>query len=193
MELVVKKLKAKNIDLYNLEGIELFARDGGWSTDFIAKNLKAINLVEIDSQYESILKQKYNNSQVYIENTYEFINKHHKKYDIILCDNPASKHGTYFQHFSLFPSIFNLCNDKTIIILNIIENYNLINYNPNKEEEHSAIKDFYKTTSITIEKEVIVNRYKKLAKENNFFVEDYFNVSRGAVKYLVLFISKNDG
>lgn len=178
------------LKLKKLDGIELFGRDGGWSTDFISKKLNSIDIVEILDTYEKILKKKYPKSNIYIDNTYEFIKKHNKKYDIILSDNPASRHGNYFQHFALFPNITSLMKDKSIIILNVIHNYSNINYNPNKEEKYNALKKFYNVNNISISLEEMIETYKKLFKEKNFNIYNYFEVPRSDVYYLILFCEK---
>ncbi len=192
MQQVVQELSKRGIDLKSLEAIELFGRDGGWSTDFISKELYSIDIVEISPEYENILKSKYKDSNIYIDNTYEFIKNKPKKYDLILSDNPASKHGDYFQHFSLFPNIFNLFNEKTILILNIIPDYSIMKYNPNKEEESNALKEFYNINSVKILNNEMIKTYNKLAKENNFLIVDHFVIKRGTgVEYLCIFFEEN--
>jgi len=191
MEKVVKELKNREIVLSDLVGIELFSRDGGWSTDFIAKEIKSIDLCELSSEYEEILKKKYPKANIYMDNTYEFIKNHSKRYDLILSDNPASKHGCYFQNFSLFPSIFNLCKKETIFILNIIPDYSVIHYNENIEEEHQALKNFYQTDTIKVSTKRIVATYSKIAMENGYIINDSFNLKRNTgVEYLCLFLKK---
>lgn len=193
MQRVVKELYKRDVDLNSLNAIELFGRDGGWSTDFISKELKSIDLVEISFEYESSLREKYPNSEIYIMDTYEFITTAPKKYDLILSDNPASRHGNYYQHFSLFPEVFNLFNRETILILNIIPDYNNIHYNLNPEEEYSALKGFYNTDSIIISYEEMIKTYKNIAKKSGFSIVNHFAVSRGTgVEYLCLFFEKND-
>ncbi len=192
MQHVVQELYKRGVNLKSLDGIELFGRDGGWSTDFISKELNSIDIVEISSEYENILKSKYKDSNIYIDNTYEFIKNKHKKYDLILSDNPASKHGDYFQHFSLFPGIFNLFHRKTILILNIIPDYSIMKYNPNKEEENRALKEFYNMSSVKISTNDMIETYNKLAQENDFLLVDYFVIKRGTgVEYLCLFFEEN--
>ena len=179
------------IKLSTMDGIELFARDGSWSTDAVAKKLKSIDFVEIDRNYESILMKKYPLSNIYIADAYIFIKNCNKKYDVVLSDNPASKHGGgYFQHFSLFPYIFDILKDKSLLILNVIDDYGLIHYNSNEYEEHEALKEFYKTNSIKIKVGDMLKTYKNLAEQNAFEIYNYIKISRGAVSYLCLFLRK---
>ncbi len=192
MQKVVQELHERGIELNTLDAIELFGRDGGWSTDFISGELNSIDIVEISPEYENILKSKYKDSNIYIDNTYEFIKNKPKKYDLILSDNPASKHGDYFQHFSLFPDIFNLFNKKTIFILNIIPDYTIMKYNPNEQEEYRALKEFYNINLVKISNNEMIEIYDKLAKENNFSIVDHFVIKRGTgVEYLCLFFEEN--
>ena len=192
MQKVVQELYKRGVELKSLDAIELFGKDGGWSTDFISKELNSIDIVEISSEYENVLRKKYKNSNIYITNTYELIKTKFKKYDLILSDNPASKHGEYFQHFSLFPDIFNLFNRKTILILNIIPDYSIIKYNPDEHEESTALKEFYNINSVKILNNEMIKTYNKLAKENNFSIVDHFVIKRGTgVEYLCIFFEEN--
>ena len=190
MQKVVKQLKKRGIKLQNLDGIELFGRDGGWSTDYISKELNSIDIVEISDEFKPILEKKYPNANIYIDNTYTFIENHSKQYDIVLSDNPASKHGEYFQHFSLFPHIYKLFKNKTILILNIIPNYQFT-YNPNPEEEYSALKKFYNTKKIKLNIDEMVDVYEKSANREGFTISDFYTVNRKTgVEYLCLFFER---
>lgn len=192
MRKLVLKIQ-KTISLNDKNCIELFARDGSWSTDLISKELKSIDLVELDSSFKKDLEAKYPKSNIFINDTYEFIKTHKAKYDIVLSDNPASKHGKYFQHFSLFPDVFRILNDQSVLILNIIPDYSLINYNPNQEEEHFAIRNFYHTNSIKLNTKTILATYKELARQNLFEIYKHYSISRrSGVHYLCLFLRRTN-
>lgn len=193
MDRLISSIENRGVNLSVLSGIELFARDGSWSTDAMAKKLKSIDLVEIDESYKKVLKGKYQSSNIYIDDSYSFIKNHDKKYDVILSDNPASEHGGHFQHFSLFPHVFNILKDKSLLILNVVDNYGLIHYNPNEVAEHTALKQFYKTDDIKINIDNMLSAYKKIADDSMFEIYDHIKIRRNkAISYLCLFIRKKN-
>ncbi len=158
IENIIKILKEKNIDLSSINAIELFNSENKRATDLISREVKSITLVEYDP--------------------YIFLKYHKERYHFIISDNPIEQKDTNFQHFSLFPDIFNIFENRTILLLNIVQDFK-------KLEKESKLE------SIKIGIEQMCKAYEKLGRDNGFKLVEYFTTPKNRnVDYLCLIYQK---
>ena len=192
---ILTELMKRGINTKQLQALELFANSGESHVKDYAPWVSTLEMWEIDPAYEKMLKQSFPLAKVKITDSYEEIKSTHKKYDLIIVDNGTSIYGGHCEHFDLFPDIFRVAADSSILILNVIP-----------EADHAALKefpylfhqaqlvkrqDFYKTThpeKISVDEMLKV--YKELIDRNGFGLEWHFLQKRSFVYYLVLKIRK---
>jgi hypothetical protein len=111
---------AKHQSISKLSVLELFARTGEWHTIEYSTRVKNLELWEIDASLESILAKRFPKATICIGDTYDNLLSSPKKFDVLISDNPISRHGTHHEHFDLFPSVFEWLADNSFLIVNII-------------------------------------------------------------------------
>ena len=192
---ILTELMKRGINTKQLQALELFANSGESHVKDYAPWVSTLEMWEIDPAYEKMLRRSFPLAKVKITDSYEEIKSTHKKYDLIIVDNGTSIYGGHCEHFDLFPDIFRIAADSSILILNVIP-----------EADHAALKefpylfhqaqlikrqDFYKTThpeKISVDEMLKV--YKELIDRNGFGLEWHFLQKRSFVYYLVLKIRK---
>jgi hypothetical protein len=209
MEKVMAELVRRKIKPSEMRALEVFGRDGRWHTQCYARHVKTLEVWEIQDQYRELLEQNFPAAKVKITDSFREIKVTENKYNFIVVDNslgtfrddpvPGGVVSTYCEHFELFPDIFRVAMDSTIIIVNIIPESNeaarikyplLFN-----EEQLVRRRAFYNTlTPEKISFDQMVGTYRRLAAENGFKLESSFLQQRGATGigyYLVLKIIRS--
>jgi hypothetical protein len=194
MQKVLKQLRRRNVSLKRLHVLDVFGGDGKLQTRDYASQVGSLEVWEIEPECEASLRQNLPRAEIKITDSYQEIKNTTKKYDLIVIDNsPACANNAHYEHFDLFPDIFRLANDTSIIILNSIPQTDRLakaRYPDIFNPEHLASREgFYQTNrpeNIPLTR--MVERYTQLCRENGFAVEWYFPQRRGhtCVYYLVL-------
>jgi len=122
MESVLSKLNSVGIDLSKLNTLEMFGCVGKGHIDDYADKVGSLDIWEIDSQYEPILKVKFPQANIKICDSFQEVQTTQNKYDLVIIDNPMSIYGDgkHCENFELFPDIFRITNESCILILNVI-------------------------------------------------------------------------
>lgn len=176
MQRIIRKLKYKGIKLNNLNLLDFFAGDGNMATIDLSNKVGNIELWEINQKFLPELKSKIPHAKINIVDSFKKINSTKSKFDIILVDSwPRISFGEA-EHFNLFPKIFDILNDKGILIILVM---NEINGNSVPENLLNIRKLFYDADdpkNITFNE--MIDTYNKFALQKKFKINDWFYVDR---------------
>jgi len=192
---VFRELKRRNVRLKDLHALEIFGGFGDFHTKDYASQVSTLDVWEIEQKYGRALKRNLPKAEVKITNSYEEIKNTPRKYNLIVVDNPMSNLGDYCEHFDLFPDIFRVAMEQTVLILDVIPEINDATlkkypYMFNKLQLKCR-KSFYKTNHPEkVSFDEMVEVYKNFIITNGFNLEWYFFKKRSFVYYLVLYIKK---
>lgn len=191
MQKVFRQLKRREVNVKRLHALEVFGGYGTLHTTDYARQVATLDVWELEAKREKSLRENLPMAEVKITDSYRELKNTYKRYDLIVIDNPVSVYGTHCEHFDVFPDVFRIAMDSTIIIMNVIPEINDIQSN----EIHLARRKlFYKTNhpaKVTFSE--MIECYEKLCLENGFSIEWYFaqKLSRTAVYSLVLKIVRS--
>ncbi|MBL4933351.1 hypothetical protein [Clostridium paridis] len=196
MEGVITKLQDNDINLKELNALEVFGKNGEWHTIDYGYKVNSLEVWEMDSSCQGPLKRNFPFATVKIVDSYKEIERCRNKYSLIVIDNPMSTYGDYCEHFSLFPKMFNLCDESSIVIANVIPKID-----DNIKTEYPYLfndiqldkrREFYKTDSPDkLSFEEIDSVYREMALSQQFISEWSFFQKRNFVYYYVLKLRKN--
>jgi hypothetical protein len=199
MSQVLRKLANKRkVRLKDLDALEVFGRCGDIHTMDYASQVSTLEVWEIEQQYEDALRWNLPMANIKITDSYKEIKNTPKKYNLIVVDNPMLIHGNHSEHFDLFPDIFRVAMDSTVLILNVIPE---IDDDASKkypslfnEVQLAHRKSFYRSTDHPekVSFDEMIEAYKALIIANDFNLEWYFfqKTKGGIVYYLVLKINR---
>ena len=191
MEQVLMELEKRKVRLKDLHALEVFGYDGTWHTTSYAFLVSTLEVWEIEQKHLEALQRNLPMAKVKITDSYEEIKNTSGKYSLIIVDNPMSTYSNYCEHFELFPDIFRVATDLTILILNVIPEIDepalkkypyLFN---DLQLEHR--QSFYGTTCPEkVSFDEMVEAYKNLITANGFNLEWYFFQRRGSIVYYLV-------
>jgi hypothetical protein len=189
--MVFNELEKRGVNIKSLNALEVFGSSGDFHTKDYAKKIHSLEVWEIDPKYEDLLKKNLPNARIKITDSYKEIKRCKEGYDMIVIDNPWSTFGEHCEHFDLFPYVFRIAADSSILITNVIPKISaeIIREYPylfNKEQLEYR-KAFFKTTqpdNVSFDKMIEV--YDEIIKGNNFNLQWYFFQKRSFFYYLVL-------
>lgn len=127
---IIEKLELNGINFRELNAIELFGRDGSWHTIKFAEKVKSMEVWEIDSKWERVLKKNLPKATIKIKDSVSTlkIKNSLKKFDLILIDNPMNVYTVekqygdevaYCEHFEIIENIDKIAKDDVLIIFNV--------------------------------------------------------------------------
>lgn len=196
MQQVLSELKKRKVRLKDLHALEVFGYHGEWHTMDYASQVSTLEVWDIEQECEDALKRNLPMAEVKITDIYKEIKNTSRKYNLIVIDNPMSIYDDHCEHFDLFPDIFRIVMDSTILILNVIPEIDdaaLKKYSYLFNEVQLARrKSFYKTNHPEkVSFDEMIKAYKNLIETNSFNLEYYFFQKRNFIYYLVLKIDRN--
>lgn len=169
MHKVLSKLSRRGINPGTLHALEVFGDRGENHTHDIASRVAGLDIWEIQPECEPILRQKFPQATIKITDSYEEIKRTSKKYGLVVSDNTGIAFN-HFEHFDLFPAIFNVLTHPAVIILNVIPHLDTTN-----QEYLRQRQQFYQAAdpaNITFAE--IEQTYRNLAAQNGWQVEWMF-------------------
>ena len=196
MQKVLRRLRARGINLRSLRALELFGGSGAYHTVDYADKVGGLEVWEIDPQLESSLRANLPNATIRIVDCYTELGRTPDRFDFVIVDNPMSTYGGHCEHFDLFPDIFRVVSAQAVLILDVIPlvppvALKRFPYLFN-EEQRQRRSEFYKTTvPDNLSSETIVSAYRQRAELAGFEVEWSFTVRRHFVFYLALKVRRN--
>jgi hypothetical protein len=187
MQSIMRELVERGVMLRELRVLEVFSFTGEMRSKDYASKVSSLEAWEINPAHEILLRRNLPKADVRITDSYEEIRRTPKKYNCIIVDN-SPYHGTHCEHFDLFPDVFRVAMDQSILIILIIPELNraLFKSYPEMWEDYplASRKTFYGTDhpeAISIERMVEV--YKNQIAANQFSVEWYFVQKRNQMIY----------
>ncbi len=188
----------KTRHLERLEAIELFARAGNWHTTDYKDYVSQLDAWEIEGVWENDLRKNLPRAEIKIIDTYSEIKTTPKKFNLVISDNSMSVFGDgrFCEHFELFPDVFRIMQEKSVLILNVIPSVTpkwklKFPYLMNDEQCDRRAK-FYKTDHPKIlSAHEMLTAYSEKANRSGFKIVKHILVRRHVVHYLALFLVKN--
>jgi len=195
MHQVLRELKKRNVRLKDLHALEVFGGTGELHTVNYAPQVSTLEVWEINSKCEKLLRRNLPMAKVKITDSYKEIKKIKKKYNLIIVDNSYVPNEDHFEHFDLFPDIFRVAMDSTIVILNIIPEINdaALKAYPflSNKVFLARRKSFYETNHPEkLSFDELVKAYKKKITTNGFSLEWYFFQKRSFIYFIKYFIKR---
>jgi hypothetical protein len=138
---VFRELRARNVRTGDLDALEVFGHTGFMHTLDYARQVASLEAWEIDPAKEPALRRHLPHATVRILDSFEELKRSPRKFDLIVVDNPVTLYGEHCEHFEVFPDIFRVAEDSSILILNATRNPR-----PAPEQAHLARRrSFYET------------------------------------------------
>ncbi len=181
--------------LRKLSVLDLFARAGDWHTQQYAGLIGRLELWEIAPEYEVQLRRRYPKASIRIVDSYKRLATGEPSvFDIIFSDNPASKHGVHFEHFDIFPSVFNWLADHGFIVLSLIlntdERFRQVFFGFGKEDAE-ARRRFYKTEAEEhLDLQHAISIYREHCESSGFSLKRTYYRQDGFITYLLLDVER---
>lgn len=90
MRKVIKKLKSQGVELKSLNGLEVFGFTGEYHTQDYFKSIASLEVWEINSSCEKLLRKNLPGAKIKITDSYKEIKTTSSKFNLIVFDNPIS-------------------------------------------------------------------------------------------------------
>jgi hypothetical protein len=195
---LLKELKRRGVDLGELRTLEIFGRDGLDHTTTYAREVKSLEVWEIDPKWHADLVKNLPGASIRIVDSYEELGRSTSKFEFIVVDNAIGNLGAHCDHFDLFPdSLFKVTSDESLLVLIIIPHIDskTLKHFPDLLDTRylAARKSFYAADDpMSIPADQIVGVYRSFIEKNHYrLVWSYRQNRSGAgVDYLVLKIKK---
>ncbi len=181
---VFNEIKRHNINPKSLRALDVFGGYGDQTSKDYYPMVKSLEVWELLPECENDLRKNLPGAKIRILDSFSELKKTKDKFNFVFIDNPTPTYDGHCEHFDMFPGVFNLLEDESFILTNIITNI----YSRKRDETSlNQRKKFYDVDdafSIGIDK--MINVYKRLANENGFELEWYYTKDR----YLLRSIKK---
>lgn len=186
MKDVINILKKNNIQLKKMDALEVFGRGGDWHTVAYAKQVKSLEVWEINKAWKKHLKKNLPMAKIKILDSVKtiLVKNNLRKFDLVIIDNPMNVFGSkietnepeYCEHFDFMKHINKIISDDSIIIFNI-------NKQPFDYEKYplwkKRRKEFYgKVNTSNMNRKFLLNFYKKLFKNIGYKTIFHFYIIR---------------
>jgi hypothetical protein len=196
---LLRELKRRGVALGELRTLEVFGRDGLDHTTTYAREVKSLEVWEINPKWHSDLVKNLPGASIRIVDSYEELGRSESKFELIVVDNAIGNLGAHCDHFDLFPdSIFKVMSDESLLVLIIIPRINsktLEHFPELLDAEYlAARKSFYAAEDpMNIPVDQIVGVYRSFIERNKYRLVWWYrqNRSGAGVDYLALKIKKN--
>ncbi len=120
------------------------------------------------------MRKAFPYATIRITDSFEEIKRTPKKFDMVVADAWAGMFNDHCEHFELFPDVFRILSQSSILILNVIPEARRLS--PKHAERRCAFYQVKDPTRIPLE--VMVERYKAFAEECGFQVQWWFYKDR---------------
>lgn len=187
-----KDLRTRNVRTGDLAALEVFGHTGFLHTLDYARKVSSLEVWEIDATKERDLRRNLPQAKVKIGDSFDELKRTPGRFDLLVVDNPVQVYGDHCEHFDLFPDIFRVAKDSSILILNVAGNPW-----PRPDEAHLARRRaFYKTDHPeNVPFDRMIATYRNLLHAGGFELEWFFTRRRTwatRASYLVLKIGRKE-
>jgi hypothetical protein len=181
MRRLCRQLQGRGVDLGRLRALEVFGDDGTRHTLDYAPMVASLDLWEIRSDREVVLRKNFPGAGIKIVDSFEEVKRTPNRYDLVVVDNwVGSVYDGHYEHFELFPDIFRVITDDGILVINVVPRMDEevkrrfpTAFKPSTVAEHlERRRDFYSTDHPeAVSSEEMLAVYRRLAAENGFDIE----------------------
>jgi hypothetical protein len=197
MQKVLRRLRARGIDLGSLHALELFGGSGGFHTLDYSDKVANLEVWEIDPQLEDSLRRNLPKATIRIVNCYDEIKSTPQRFDLVIVDNPMSIYDGHCEHFDLFPDLFRVARDEAVLLLDVIPRVapavqKKYPYLFNEEQRQRRSKFYNLASADNLSWDEIIPAYRERVDRAGFEVEWSFMVRRHFVYYLALKIRRKN-
>jgi len=198
---VLQELANRQVKVEEAVALEVFGGSGDFYTLDLADAVSSMEVWEVDGTACENLARKLPDVTVRQRNSIEEVHHCQSKFDIISIDAYTStfgREGEFCEHFDLFPGIFRIAEDHTVLIFNVIPEASWLVrrlYPALFNSQHLARRcSFYGTsTPAAIPLTRMIETYKTLAHENGYNLDWWFTQKRSLFLYfLVLHITRKN-
>lgn len=98
-----------------LSGLEMFSRDGSWSTAAVLRFCDVVQCWEINEAYIADLQRNIPNAEVHQVDSVAYVRECRDRFDFISVDAPQGAFGPYYEHFEALPAAARLLKDDAVI------------------------------------------------------------------------------
>jgi len=119
-----------------LRGLEMFSRDGSWSTAAVLSHCDKVQCWEINSKYIPDLKRNIQNAEVHQVDSIAHARQCRDRFDFISVDAPQGTFGPYCEHFEALPAAAELLADSSVLAF-------VVNVFPHQSRVTTPPKDDY--------------------------------------------------
>jgi hypothetical protein len=203
MNQVLRELRERRVRLEDLQALEVFGGHGDIHTMDYACHVASLEVWEIDPECKGSLMKNLPMAKIKITDSYQEVRTCQSKYGLIVIDNqaqstPSAWGEDHCEHFDLFPDVFRISSDFTILILNIILKLNIIAHRRYpylfNSRQLACRREFYATEHPeSLSLPAAVGAYSRLILKNGFAPQWHFSVRRSLhtdVYYLVIAIKR---
>ena len=194
-EIIMEELEKREEKINEYKVLDMFGGTGFYQTQYYYDKVKEIEIWEYDEKNINILREKFVEARVFQGDSYEKIKKCKEKFDMIVVDNFIEMFDKHCEHFDIFPDIFKVLKEKSILVLNVVPEASkeILEKRKNLFKENQLIerKKFYESeigNNIPISK--MIKKYSEIAKENGFYIKWAFAVQRSFLFNLVIKVEK---
>jgi hypothetical protein len=179
MQGVLKELVRRGIRVESLVALEVFGGSGTHHTKDYSSRLSSLEVWEIDHRKEAVLKRNLRGAKVKVTDSYREVKQTTGRYSFIVVDDPSGIYDGHVEHYDIFPNLFRICSDSSILIINVFPDFESSDLRSVPAVERDLIlskrKDFYKTdVPEFVAFEHMVETYKDIVESNGFYLEWYF-------------------
>jgi len=195
MRRLFRRLERRGVEPSTLHVLELFGGSGTFHTIDYATLVASLEVWEIDTRHEPSLRRSLPGAVIRFVDTFAELDRATERYDLVVVDNPMSTWKGRCEHFDLFPSIFRLLKEESIVVLNVIplippsarERYPYL-FNREQLARRTA---FYRTShpeEVSVGK--MIETYERLARTAGYRIRWHVLVRRHFVYYLALSLER---
>jgi len=188
---VFRDLRARNVPTGDLAALEFFGRTGFLHTVDYARQVSSLEVWEIDPAHEPDLRRNLPGAAVRIVDSFDELKRTPRKFNLLVVDNPVCVYGGHCEHFDIFPDIFRVAMDSSILILNAAPNPS-----PPTEAAHLASRRAFNKTDRpeNVPFDRMMKVYREIVQAAGFALEWHFFRRRThatRVYYIVLKIQRS--
>jgi hypothetical protein len=170
---VMRGIESRGVSLHKLTALELFGHTGKMHTVDYAPFVKSLEVWEIDPDCELALHENLPDARIRIVDSCKQLLVSEGTFDLIVVDSWTRMFGGHIEHFELFPDIFRVMNEFTILILNIMPE---IYTNTFLEKDHyQRRRTFYHVDNPSlVPPKSMIKSYKALSQQNGYDIAWWF-------------------
>jgi len=173
IQFVFRRLRQNGIRLGTITALEAFGGTGVNQTPDLYAAVKHLDIWDISPPRREMLQRKFPRAKVTIGDSYLMIQSPRNTYDLVLMD-VGEQMGDRFEHFEMFPHVFNALNNPGVLIFN--ETPVIRDRDPERlrqRQEFYMVKD-----PSTISWAEVEAAYNRRARESGWIIDHFFRERR---------------